>query len=466
MNQEAQSPSQSHPHELRQTLGTWHLWAIAVGLVISGEYFGWSLGWSQAGTLGFGITTIFVSLMFTAFIFSFTELSTSIPQAGGPFAYARLAFGDTGGYFAGMATLVQYVLTPPTIALAIGGYLSFQFKGLDPKTAALGAYVVFMALNIVGVQIAATFELVVTVFAIFELLVFMGVVAPGFSFANFAAHGWAGHEHFSGAAIAGIFAAIPFAVWFFGCIDGVAMAAEEAKTPSRSIPRAYIGAIVTLVVLAIGVMVFAGGVGDWRQIANKDAPLPEAMKLVVGENSGWLHMMVWLGLGGLVASFHGIILGYSRQIYAQARDGYLPASLAHVSRRFKTPHRAILAGGIVGIAMIYGVSGIAKGGADEVMFDIAVLSVMGMMAMYGISMLALFRLRRLAPELPRPFRAPGYPYVPAFALFGIVVSLLSMAASYPILFSFFCLILVLGYWVFRVSLTRRASMAGDVPVID
>ncbi|MCW3638103.1 amino acid permease [Burkholderia cenocepacia] len=118
-------------------------------------------------------------------------------------------------------------------------------------------------------------------------------------------------------------AAIPFAVWFFGCIDGVAMAAEEARNPRRSIPRAYIGSIVTLVLLAFGVMIFAGGTGDWRQIANKDAPLPEAMKIVVGENSGWLHMMVWLGLGGLVASFHGIILGYSRQIFAQAREGYV-----------------------------------------------------------------------------------------------------------------------------------------------
>ncbi|CAB4048656.1 ethanolamine permease [Paraburkholderia phenoliruptrix] len=441
-------------HELKQTLGTWQLWAIAVGLVISGEYFGWSLGWAQAGTLGFLATTIFIAAMFMAFIFSFTELSTSIPHAGGPFAYAHHAFGETGGYLAGAATLIQYVFTPPTIALAIGGYLSFQFKGLDPKTAALGAYAVFMLLNIVGIQIAAAFELVVTAFAIFELLVFMGVVSPGFAFSNFVAHGWSGQDHFSTLAIPGMFAAIPFAVWFFGCIDGVAMAAEEAKNPRRSIPRAYIGAVVTLVVLAFGVMIFAGGTGDWRQIANKDAPLPEAMKIVVGEHSGWLHMMVWLGLGGLVASFHGIILGYSRQIFAQARAGYLPRFLANVNPMFKTPHWAILIGGVIGVATIYVVSWVAKGGTDEVMFDIAVISVLGMMAMYGISMLALFKLRFSEPNLARPFRAPGYPFVPAFALFGIVVSLASMVWFYPVLAGLFVAVVAVGYVIFRM--TRRA----------
>lgn len=106
------------------------------------------------------------------------------------------------------------------------------------------------------------------------------------------------------------------------------MAAEEAKDPQRTIPRALGGGILTLTVLAIGVMVFAGGVGDWRALSNINDPLPQAMKTVVGNGSGWLHMLVWLGLFGLVASFHGIIMGYSRQIYSLARAGYLPAGLA------------------------------------------------------------------------------------------------------------------------------------------
>ena len=105
---------------LKRTLGTFHLWGIAVGLVISGEYFGWSYGWAQAGTLGFLVTSLLVAAMYTAFIFSFTELTTSIPHAGGPFAYAYRAFGPVGGYIAGFATLVEFVFAPPAIAAANG----------------------------------------------------------------------------------------------------------------------------------------------------------------------------------------------------------------------------------------------------------------------------------------------------------------------------------------------------------
>ncbi len=132
-----------------------------------------------------------------------------------------------------------------------------QFPALDPKWVACGAYVIFMTLNILGVGIAATFELIVTLLAIFELLVFMGVVAPGFSWSHFTTNGWAGADSFSGLALPGMFAAIPFAIWFFLAIEGASMAAEEAKDPQRTIPRALGGGILTLTVLAIGVMVFA-----------------------------------------------------------------------------------------------------------------------------------------------------------------------------------------------------------------
>lgn len=409
---------------LKPTLGTIHLWGIAVGLVISGEYFGWSYGWGTAGTLGFLVTTLMVAVMYTCFIFSFTELTTAIPNAGGPFAYSLRAFGVTGGTIAGLATLIEFVFAPPAIAMAIGAYLNVQFPGLDPKWAAVGAYLVFMTLNILGVSIAATFELVVTVLAVAELLVFMGVVAPGFSFANFALGGWAGEDTFSTGALAGIFAAIPFAIWFFLAIEGAAMAAEEAKDPRRTIPRAYIAGILTLVVLAIGVMIFAGGVGDWRALSNINDPLPQAMKAVVGSDSNWMHMLVWIGLFGLVASFHGIILGYSRQFFALARAGFLPPALAKLSR-FQTPHRAIIVGGLIGIAAIFS-DGLINIQGMSLTAAMITMSVFGAIVMYIVSMLSLFKLRRSEPGLERSFRAPGYPVVPAIALALAIVCLLAM----------------------------------------
>ena len=388
--------------------------------------------------------------MYAAFIFSFTELTTAIPHAGGPFAYASRAFGPFGGYLAGAATLVEFVFAPPAIALAIGAYVNVQFPAIAPKHIALGAYVVFVFLNVVGVEIAASFELFVTLLAVGELLVFMAVVSPGFSWMNFNAHGWAGTERFSSHAITGLFAAIPFAIWFFLAIEGVAMAAEETKDPKKSIPVAYIVGILTLVLLALGVMLFAGGTGDWRKLANINDPLPQAMKIVVGAKSGWLHMLVWLGLFGLIASFHGIILGYSRQIFALARAGYLPRSLANVNAQFQTPDRAIIAGAVIGVAAIYSDQWVTFGG-QSLTANIVIMSVFGALSMYIVSMLALFRLRRAEPAMARPYRAPLFPWLPAFALLGSALCMASMIYHYAVLAALFLGLLVAGLLNFKLA---------------
>lgn len=444
---------------LKATLNGWHLWGLAVGLVISGEYFGWSYGWDKAGTLGFLVTSILIAVMYTTFIFSFTELTTSIPHAGGPFAYARRAFGSKIAFVAGFATLIEFVFAPPAIAMAIGAYLNVQFPGVDPKAFAMGAYVVFVALNIIGVRIAATFELFVTILAIIELLVFMGVVSPGFSVSNFVANGWSGHSDFSLAAIPGIVAAIPFAIWFFLAIEGVAMAAEEAEDPKRTIPKAYIGGILTLVVLAIGVMVFAGGAGDWKALSNINDPLPQAMKMIVGANSGWLHMLVWIGLFGLIASFHGIILGYSRQIFALSRAGYMPKYFGAVNDKYKTPHRAIIAGAVVGVAAIMGDSFQFAG--QTLTANLITMSVFGAIVMYIVSMMSLFALRKNEPNLERPFAAVAYPLFPAIALGLATISLVTMVYFNQQLTVVFFGLMALGYAYFSMTQHHRDASADN-----
>ncbi|MBK8176746.1 MAG: ethanolamine permease [Rhodospirillales bacterium] len=440
--------------QLKRALSTIHLWGIAVGLVISGEYFGWNYGWGAAGTIGFLWATLMITLLYTTFIFSFTELTTAIPHAGGPFAYSRRAFGPIGGLIAGYATLIEFVFAPPAIAYALGGYVHFMYPGISVTAIAIGAYFIFVTINILGIKQAAMFELLVTVLAVVELLVFMGIVAPGFSFGNFIAN----NDDFG---FEGILAAIPFAIWFYLAIEGVAMAAEEARDPSRTIPRAYILGIITLVALALGVMILAGGVGDWRALSSVDYPLPEAMSMVVGKDSGWTHMLVAIGLFGLVASFHGIIIGYSRQIFALARAGYLPAVLAAVHQRFRTPHWALIAGGIAGIV------GILSGKTAELI----TLSAFGALVLYIISMAALFRLRVKEPDLTRPFRAPFFPVFPAVALVLSLGSLIVMFYYNQIIGVLFIglFLLALAYY----SMTRpsreaapRDALLESVPVLE
>ena len=391
---------------LKKVLKPIHLWAIAVGLVISGEYFGWNYGWGVSGTIGFLIATLIVTVLYITFIFSFTELTTSIPQAGGPFAYAHRAFGWWGGIIAGYATLVEFLIAPPAIAFALGSYTHFLYPSLSVLQVAFACYVIFIGINLLGIKESAMFSLVVTILAVAELLLYIGIVAPHFSYETFVTDpmpfGWAG-----------VFAALPFAIWFYLAIEGVAMVAEEVEDPKKTISLGYIYGILTLVVLALAVMIFTGGITHWRNLSTIDYPLPAALGIVLGRDNSWTHLFASLGLFGLIASFHGTIIGYSRQIYALARSGYLPSFLGRVNSKFQTPHWALIAGGIIGCVAL------SLGTTDQVI----ILAALGAVVMYIISMAALFALRKKEPDLERPFTVPFYPYFPAISL---ILSLLCL----------------------------------------
>lgn len=394
---------------LRKVITTTQLWAIAVGMVISGEYFGWNYGWAVAGTVGFLIATLIVTVLYVTFIFSYTELTTAIPDAGGPFAYAFRAFGPTGGFLAGFATLIDFLMAPPAIAAALGAYAHFLNPALPVLGVAVASYGVFVGINILGVRESANFSVVVTVLSVAELLVFMALIAPAYKTENVLAH----NESFG---IGGIFAALPFAIWFYLAIEGVAMVAEEVRDPTKTIPRGYLLSIGTLVVLALGTMLLCAGAGDWRQLSQNDYPLPATLAMVFGQQNSWAKVFAGLGLFGLIASFHANTLGYSRQLFALARAGYLPPFLASVNSRFQTPHWSLIVGGLIGLAALFsGTTG-----------QIITLSVLGALVMYISSLLSLFRLRRTEPTLVRPYRTPFYPTVPLTALVLSVVCLLAI----------------------------------------
>src|SRR3954471_7994394 len=136
---------------LKKAIKPIHLWAIGVGLVISGEYFGWNYGWGVAGTIGMLIATLVITIMYTTFIFSYTELTSAIPHAGGAFAYAYRAMGPFGGLIAGFATLIDFLLATPAIAFSLGAYLHFLHPQIGVLPSALIFNVVFILLNISGV---------------------------------------------------------------------------------------------------------------------------------------------------------------------------------------------------------------------------------------------------------------------------------------------------------------------------
>jgi len=433
------------PETLKRVLKPIHLWGIAVGLVISGEYFGWNFGWGVAGTIGFLIATLIITVMYITFVFSYTELTTAIPHAGGAFAYAYRAMGPFGGLIAGYATLVDFLFATPAIAAALGAYLHFLYPSIPVIPSAICFNIVFMLLNISGVKESAAFSVFITILAVAELLLFMGIVAPHFKMSNYLSHpmpfGWGG-----------VFAALPFAVWFYLAIEGVAMVAEEVKDPKRNIPMGYISGLATLIFLALGVMILTGGITDWRNLSTVLDPLPESISIALGKTNSLTKAFAGIGLFGLIASLHGTVLASSRQVYAMARSGYLPGFLSRLNHRFKTPYWAIIVGGLISFIALC---------VDNTAEYIVILSAMGAVFMYMMSMISLFILRKKEPTLDRPFASPFYPVFPAVALIISAVSLFAIIYYHFQLSLIFFGALAVAIFIFVVMGKHKVKITND-----
>lgn len=383
---------------LHKTLKPVHLWAIAVGMVISGQYFGWNYGFTEGGIIGMAIASLLVTVFFACFIFSYAELSTSIPHAGGPSEYAARAMGPFGGFMTGIACLMEFVFAPPAIAVSTGAYVHFLIPAANTVYVTTGVFILFILVNLVGMKGAALIELIATVAALAGLALFYGAGLPHVTADNLF------NEHAFTGGFSGVLAAIPFAIWFFLAIEGGAMAAEEVRDPKRDIPRGFISGILTLAVATVLTLVVTAGLGGGNG-KPADYPLPQALSTVYGESS-WVTVAVTIiGLFGLIASLHGIIIGYSRQTYALARAGYFPKFLSRLNKQGIPVWGLILPGAI----------GVVCAGSASFANALILLAVFGAVLMYVLSMISLFILRSKEPALERPFKV-SFPLVPAIAL--------------------------------------------------
>ena len=417
--------------QLRRYAGAWSLWALGVGAVISGNFFGWQFGLAVGGYGGMVVATAIAALMYLCICFSIAEMSPAMPHAGGAYSFARTALGPWGGYITGLAEFVEYVLTPAVIVVAIGGYVGTAANslfGIDIAAPVwwLGFYVIFVGINIAGV--AATFRvaIVLTFLALGILALFWAdwafrfswdralAIVPGTANSDWLPPGWID-----------IAQALPFAIWFFLAIEQLPLAAEESRRPGVDMPRALRWGILTLIVAAALTLLLGAGLPrGWATIESSGQAAGTLFGF--GVNPAIPALMV---VGGLVASFHAIIYAYGRRIFSLSRAGYLPRWLSLTQSRTRTPHLALIAGAVVG----YLVALFIEFGEGWVRGHVPVAAVLLNMAVFGaviayiMQMVSFLRLRRRYPGLYRPYRSP-------LGNFGALVAGLIACATLVFLF--------------------------------
>jgi len=410
--------------QLQQGAAGWVLLAgLGVAYVISGDFAGWNFGLAEGGWGGLLIATVLMATMYTCMVFALAELSSTISTAGGGYGFARRALGTWGGFLTGTAILIEYAIAPAAIVVFIGGYVeSLDLFGITTGWPVyLVFYALFVGVHLIGVGEALKVTFVITAIAVVALLVFVIAMIPEFSSSNLTDikpdASKSGSSDFLPFGWQGIWAAFPFAIWFFLAVEGVPLAAEETRDPKRDMPRGLIAAMLILLVFAALMLTFAPGGGGADAIKDSDNPLPAAIDAAKGEGTGVGDFVNYVGLAGLVASFFSIIFAYSRQLFSLSRAGYLPRAMSVTSSR-KVPTVALIVPALIGFLL----AAITKDGAT--MINIAVF---GATVSYVLMMLSHIVLRSREPDLERPYRTPGGTATSGTAL---VLAVLAVVATF------------------------------------
>jgi ethanolamine permease len=403
------------------------LCALGVGAVISGDFFGWQFGLEAGGFGGLLIATAIIAVMFFCMVFSIAELSAAMPNAGGFYGFTRGTFGPGTAFLNSTTDMVEYVVTPAVIVAGIGFYADI-IVDLPNWMWWVGFYALFVAINAYGTELTFKVALVVAGLSILVLTVmYVGVVVSGeFDTAlltNIPENTErVGSSSFLPQGIYGIWAALPFAIWFYLAIEQLPLAAEESHNVTRDMPKALIVGMSTLTVLSVLTLVLNTGVGGGAlEVGSVGEPLNVAFIAIFGEGTG-TKVLAAIALIGLIASFHSIIYAYGRVIFAASRSGYIPREISKVSSR-RTPTRALVLGALVGLVLTILLDRFGEGSLGSALLTMAVF---GATFSYALVMLTYLVWKKRDPGMERPYKSPlGVPG----AAVGFVISLIALAGT-------------------------------------
>ena len=439
-----------------KTLGFFDATMIGVGAMIGAGIFvltGIACGEAgPAAILAFGLNGVvtFITAM------AYAELASTIPQAGGGYAYVKHAFPDVLGFTAGWWLWFAYTVACALYAAGFGSFfLEFLARyfpgthGLMVSVAGEHAATVFMILlagtaftllNVRGAGVTGKAENVMVIAKIAVLAVF--IVFGIESMLGDVPAAKAEFEPFFPKGMSGVFIAMGLTFIAFEGYDLIATVAEEIKDPAKNIPKAtFVSLGVTVFIYMCVLVVSLGAVhsddlasweflGKYQEIAIVKA----AAQMMPGIG---VFLIVFGGVLSTVSALNATVLASSRVAFSMARDGWLPGKMATIHRRRRTPHVAIIVTGAIFLITAVALPVDALGSAASVMF----------LLVFAMVNLSLVALRRKRPDLHRPFRIPLYPALP---IVGFVINM--SLAAYQYVFDPRPWIVVIAWTVFGLLL--------------
>ncbi|GHB32972.1 amino acid transporter [Streptomyces viridiviolaceus] len=403
---------------LERSLGLWQLTAIGVGGIIGAGIFTLA-GTVANGTAGPAVLVSFLiaGLASAAAALSYAEFAGLIPKAGSAYTYGYAVLGELAGWFIGWDLLLEYTAIVAVVAIGISGYFSFLLgeTGAELPAWMLGApgtgdghrvdlfaavlcLLIAYLLNL-GIKNAARFEMVVVVL---KVLVVLLVIAVGFFHID-----TANYNPFFPYGIGGAFtgaATVFFAVFGY---DAMSTAAEESKDAQRHMPKAIIYSLAISMVLYVLACLVLTGMQNYKDI-DPESGFSTAFKSV--GLSGLADVIAVGAIIGILTVMFTFMLGVTRVWFSMSRDGLLPRWFAKTHPTRHVPTRVTW---IVGFASAAIAGFLPIGEAAE-------LTNIGILLAFVVVCAAVIVLRYRQPDLPRTFRTPWMPFVPAL---GIVFSI-------------------------------------------
>jgi ethanolamine permease len=400
-----------------------HLWALGIGAVISGEFYGWQSS-LVAGFDGLMILLAIVTVLYVTLSFSIAEMAATIPADGGPYIFALHAIGPRAAFCSGLAESIKMIAVNGSMLYTIYAYLGAVFD-IDSAYAPLwflGFGVVFTGLNLMGVVVSFRVQACASVLCVLLLLVFFGCAAPHLDYNK-----WVVEQDWKFTNWSDTIQAVPFVLWFYLGIEELPLANEETINPEKNMPRGLTITMATLVILSFGTAIFNSLISPGAAaMVDVETPLVAGFETIFGD-SGVTTFFKWMTVIALVSSPNSYFFFMGQLFFAIARDGYYPPYLAKVDPRTGAASGGLIVGGALTIGVII-VLHFTIG--DDYLGSVLInLTLLGGLISYLFQLVSFILLRVNQPQRPRPYRSP-------FGIPGAVVSFtLSLLALIAVLYT-------------------------------